>query len=226
MLYVAGHNFLNYVGGGLQNASIWRSHLTSWHVITLWILKLCMLSLINEPFHKNDIRIPDDLVITHRPSSCPSVSAMSLTDSIGFNLQARFVNRSFNPRREHKGFCIHLQYIIGQKTWCGFVWDSRWTDWSVSPVHRRSGRYRPPNRVEIRNSSLSVPNVCFPRVVEQRPRSSNFEFRAHQEIIYSRIKIQYYRIALACKKDRRRWGKSVAEKIFCSVMSCSADLIL
>ena len=47
-----------------------------------------------------------------------------------------------------------------------------------------------------------------------------------QEIIYSRIKIQYYRIALACKKDRRRWGKSVAEKIFCSVMSCSADLIL
>ena len=47
-----------------------------------------------------------------------------------------------------------------------------------------------------------------------------------QEIIYSRIKIQYYRIALACKKVRRRRGKSVAEKIFCSVMSSSADLIL
>ena len=47
-----------------------------------------------------------------------------------------------------------------------------------------------------------------------------------QEIIYSRIKIQYYRIALACKRVRRRRGKSVAEKIFCSVMSCSADLIL
>ena len=42
----------------------------------------------------------------------------------------------------------------------------------------------------------------------------------------SRIKIQYYRIALPCKRVRRRWGKSVAEKIFCSVMSCSADLIL
>ena len=47
-----------------------------------------------------------------------------------------------------------------------------------------------------------------------------------QEIIFSRIKIQYYRIALACKRVRRRRGKSVAEKIFCSVMSCSADLIL
>ena len=48
----------------------------------------------------------------------------------------------------------------------------------------------------------------------------------NQEIIYSRIKIQYYRIALACKRVRRRRGKSVAEKIFCSVMPCSADLIL
>ena len=58
-----------------------------------------------------------------------------------------------------------------------------------------------------------------------RPASKSVAAHA-QEIIYSRIKIQYYRIALACKRVRRRQGKSVAEKIFCSVMSCSADLIL
>ena len=48
----------------------------------------------------------------------------------------------------------------------------------------------------------------------------------NQEKVYSRMKIQYYRIALACRRVRRRQGKSVAEKIFCSVMSCSADFIL
>ena len=77
----------------------------------------------------------------------------------------RYTTAKINPRREHEVIYLH-----------------HWTEdmvrlrlrWSVSPVHLRSGRYRPPkNRLEIRNPSLSAPNVCFPR---SRAETAKFKF--------------------------------------------------
>ena len=90
--------------------------------------------------------------------------------------------------------------------------------------------YQNSNSISMKLSNLNLAGVNSERMANSCSLRSSISFhtkrREDQEIIYSRIKIQYYRIALACKRVRRRRGKSVAEKIFCSVMPCSADLIL